>query len=111
MSPEFEKSPLWLIEGRQGGFEMKTRTKCKALVNETFEEMALLIGGITASYGADDQFLHALMRNVERLWRQTLDRVAEEEAPGEARPSEPYDKPHPAIERFLSVLQSEGAEK
>ena len=85
---------------------MKTCARWKPLLNDAFAELGLLVGGVAATYGLDDAVVEALMRNVERLWKQTMERFEREGADVAFPATDTATEPHPAVSRFLQTLQS-----
>ncbi|MBI3722355.1 hypothetical protein HY251_00140 [bacterium] len=76
----------------------------RALIGELFEEAALLIGGLIATYDVEDEFIWRLMRNLDLL-RQRIFECLEAEEP--KTPPAPPNRasPHPAVQHFLSQLR------
>lgn len=86
---------------------MISTAEVKALINDLFEEEALVIGGLVAVYEMDDDLVWRLVKNLDVIRRRILRRLedkvpAEEEASATRRP---ILKPHPAIEEFLLALR------
>ncbi len=88
---------------------MKTGARWKPLLNDAFAELGLLIGGVAATYGLDDAVVEALMRNVERLWKQTTERFEREGADIASLTTDTATEPHPAVSRFLQTLKSKAS--
>jgi len=95
------------MTGDRGATEMITRTEAKQLINDLFEEEALVIGGLVAVHRLDDDLVWRLVKNLDVIRGKALRRI---EARGDgggngdatARPSL---KPHPAIEDFLLAIR------
>lgn len=70
------------------------------LVDEVFEQEALVIGGIVATHDVDDDVVWALVRGLDSIRCRILTRldVSDEHSDPE---------PHPAIEKFLLKLRVE----
>jgi hypothetical protein len=84
---------------------MITTEEAKNLINDLFEEVALVIGGLAAVHEMDDDLIWRLVKNLDvirgKLLRRLDDRTSESGVP-ERRPNL---KPHPAIEDFLQNLR------
>ena len=118
MSPEvacphpWALPPLWSLEANEvpdeGGEDaMISRAEAKELINDLFEEEALVIGGLVAVHEVDDDLVWRLVKNLEVIRRKVLRRL-EDKAPvdgDDPQPRRPNLKPHPAIEDFLLTLR------
>ena len=85
--------------------------EARDMVDEIFEEEALLIGGILAVHGMEDDLVWRLIRNLDvirgRVMRRLNDRE-EDECDGNGSPEKPINlKPHPAIQDFLIKIRRE----
>ena len=69
------------------------------VVDEVFEQQALLIGGVIATHRVDDAVVWALVRGLDRIRCRTLTRLDVSDEHSDA-------EPHPAIEKFLLKLRS-----
>lgn len=83
------------------------KTEAKEMVLDLFEEEALVIGGLVAVHGVQDDLVWRLIRNLDVICGRVLRRIdqyglAVEEA---AAVGEPGPKPHPAIAEFLARLR------
>ncbi len=76
------------------------------LVNDLFEEEALVIGGLVAVHEMDDDLVWRLMKHLDVIRGKVLRRL-EDQAPAdeETPPGRPTLTPHPAIEDFLLALR------
>ena len=86
---------------------MISNTVAKELINDLFEEEALVIGGLVAVHDVDDDLVWRLVKNLDVIRGKILRRL-EDKAPidREGSPScRPNLKPHPAIEDFLLSLR------
>lgn len=87
------------------------RQVLRELINEVFEEQALLLGGIVAVHAVEDEVVCRLVRGLDRIRRRALQRV---DGATPAAPDSPRGAgadPHPAIERLLRDIREEaGAE-
>jgi hypothetical protein len=91
-----------------GGQEaMISRAEVRDLINDLFEEEALVIGGLVAVHEMDDDLVWRLVKNLDVIRGKVLRRL-DDKAPGDgdgASPRRPNLKPHPAIEDFLLSLR------
>ena len=76
-------------------------------LNDLFEELALLLGGIVAVHPVQNETVWAIVRGLDRLRHHAIDKI-------EAADVKPFDhvdeigpEPHPAIEQFLKNLREE----
>ncbi len=76
------------------------------LVNDLFEEEALVIGGLVAVHEMDDDLVWRLMKNLDVIRGKVLRRI-EDKAPADQKTllRRPNLEPHPAIEDFLISLR------
>jgi len=86
---------------------MISKAEARDLINDLFEEEALVIGGLVAVHKMDDDLVWRLVKNLDVIRGKILRRLeneapAEEVAPTRRRPNL---KPHPAIEDFLLSLR------
>lgn len=86
---------------------MISKAEARELINDLFEEEALVIGGLVAVHEMDDDLVWRLVKNLDVIRGKALRRLegkdAEEEPRAPAR--RPNLKPHPAIEDFLLTLR------
>ena len=82
---------------------MTNKAELRQLINDLFEEEALVIGGIVAVHRLDDDLVWRLVKNLDVIRGRFLRRVDEREASdSDNGPVTRADlKPHPAIEDFL----------
>jgi len=86
---------------------MISTAEAKELINDLFEEEALVIGGLVAVHEVDDDQVWRLVKNLDVIRRKVLRRL-EDKAPvdgDEPQARRPNLKPHPAIEHFLLSLR------
>ena len=85
---------------------MFTQAEAKALVNDLFEEEALVIGGLVAVHLMDDDLVWRLVKNLDVIRGKTLRRIEAKDAQsaGDTAAARPNLRPHPAIEDFLLKL-------
>ena len=82
------------------------KSKVQELIDELFEEEALVIGGLIAVHEVDDDLIWRLIKNLDVIRTKILRRLEDTgSAVTEAPPSRPNLKPHPAIEDFLRTLR------
>lgn len=86
---------------------MITKENARELILDVFEEEALVIGGLAAVHGLDDDLVWRIMRNLDVILDKSLRRLdsSEASAPGKAERDGVNTKPHPAIEDFLLKLR------
>lgn len=86
---------------------MISKEKARDLVLDLFEEEALVIGGLAAVHGLNDDLVWRLMRNLDVIMDKSLRRLESTDAAGESHPKGESlkVKPHPAIEDFLLKLR------
>jgi len=84
--------------------------EARDLVDEIFEEEALLIGGIVAVHGMDDDLVWRLIRNLDVIRGRVLRRLDNrDEDEIDDSPNEKVNlNPHPAIQDFLIKIRREG---
>jgi len=94
------------MTGDPGATEMITRTEARQLINDLFEEEALVIGGLVAVHRLDDDLVWRLVKNLDVIRGKALRRI---EAGGDGgnggATARPNLKPHPAIEDFLLAVR------
>ena len=85
---------------------MLSPAEAKELIDDLFEEEALVIGGLVAVHAMDDDLVWRLVKNLDVIRGRVLHRL-EDKAPtdGNAPPPRTSLKPHPAIEDFLLSLR------
>ena len=84
---------------------MMTRTEAKQLIDDLFEEEALVLGGLVAVHRLDDEIIWRLVKNLDAIRGKTLRRI-EGRGPDDPGSSGCCDlRPHPAIEDFLIKLR------
>ncbi|RJP18956.1 MAG: hypothetical protein C4529_11880 [Deltaproteobacteria bacterium] len=92
----------------EGGEDaMISKAEAKELINDLFEEEALVIGGLVAVHEMDDDLVWRLVKNLDVIRGKVLRRL-EDKAPADgdgSPPRRPNLKPHPAIEDFLLSLR------
>ena len=86
---------------------MISRTEVRELINDLFEEEALVIGGLVAVHPVDDDLVWRLVKNLDVIRGKALRRLdAREDSCSNAdAPGRPNLKPHPAIEDFLLAIR------
>ena len=86
---------------------MISECEAKELIDDLFEEEALVIGGLVAIHDVEDDLVWRLFRNLDVIRKKTL-RHLDTKAPsndGDPPGERPGLKPHPAIEEFLLSLR------
>ena len=86
---------------------MTDKEEARELLDEVFEELALLIGGLVAYYGLRDDIVRNFVRTLDFVRDMLLRRIEEgiEVDEAERTPSGSTLRPHPAIEEFLLSLR------
>lgn len=86
---------------------MNSMMKAKALINDLFEEEALVIGGLVAIHEMDDDLVWGLVKSLDAIRGKILNRLADTVLCDNDGPllGRPDDKPHPAIQEFLLRLR------
>lgn len=85
---------------------MITKEKVRELVLDIFEEEALVVGGLAAVHGLEDDLVWRIMRNLDVILDKSLRRLdSSEGATGKTTRDGLNTKPHPAIEDFLLKLR------
>ena len=84
---------------------MLSEAEAKDMIVDLFEEEALVIGGLVAVHGVEDDMVWRLVRSLDTVCRKALRRL---ETGDESRRdgTQPNLNPHPAIELFLRKLRS-----
>ena len=82
---------------------MISKDEVKKLINDLFEEEALVLGGLVALHDIEDELVWRLARNLDLIRRKTLSRLDRSGDVDSSEPSteRPNLKPHPAIEHLL----------
>jgi len=86
---------------------MITNGEACQIVNDLFEEEALVLGALFAVHRADDDLIWRLMKNLESLRANVLRRIAESDhaSLGAERSPQADLDPHPAIAHFLTQIR------
>ena len=86
---------------------MLSKGEVKQLIDDLFEEEALLLGGLAAVHGLDDDFIWRFIKNLDVIRDNAL-RSLDDRNPTRTEVSPTVGlnlKPHPAIEDFLLKLR------
>ena len=89
---------------------MISKDEAKKLINDLFEEEALVLGGLVALHDIEDELIWRLARNLDLIRRKTLSRLNRSGDVDSSEPAaeRPNLKPHPAIEHLLlNIRRSE----
>jgi hypothetical protein len=83
------------------------KAEVRELINDLFEEEALVLGGLVAVHEVNDDLVWRLVRNLDAIRRKTLRRLEDNDpdSGGSVPPKRPNIRPHPAIEQFLLGLR------
>lgn len=85
---------------------MLSAAEARMLIDDIFEEEALVIGGMVAMHEIDDDLVWRLIQNLDVIRGRALRRLHDEDRADEAPTSgEPNLRPHPAIQDFLLSLR------
>ena len=81
--------------------------EARAVIDDLFEEEALIIGGLVALHSIEDEVIWRLIRSLGAIRRKALRRLADEDPTDDdtSEPSEANHRPHPAIQEFLLKLR------
>lgn len=83
---------------------MKSSSEIEAILLETFEDVALLIGASSAVNRFDDAVIWSMMRRLYRLRAQALARLSTVIGPGSSEPAMALPVgAHAAVEQFLRL--------
>ena len=82
---------------------MISKAEARDLINDLFEEEALVIGGLVAVHVVDDDLVWRLVKSLDVIRGKILRRIEDEESEREITHQchGNNGKPHPAIEEFL----------
>jgi hypothetical protein len=91
----------------EGEEPMITKREARGLIDDLFEEEALVIGGLVAVHEVDDDLVWRLVKNLDVIRGKVLRRLEDStQSDEDGRPlRRPNLKPHPAIEDFLLSLR------
>lgn len=86
---------------------MISKTEAKGLVNDLFEEEALILGGLVAVHRVDDDLVWRIVKNLDVIRGKVLRRIEDRDADDGAAAKRPNLKPHPAVEDFILSIRRE----
>jgi len=96
------------VKVKSGGKKMEKSKEQKiyALLNDTFKEIALCLGGIFLTYKTDDKLIWEIANSLEDIYYRSADRLESILGSGVIFDlNDPKDlHPHPAIEGLLRIL-------
>ena len=82
------------------------QAEARAVIDDLFEEEALIIGGLVALHSIEDEVIWRLIRSLDAIRRKALRRLADDPTDDDtSEPSEANHRPHPAIQEFLLKLR------
>ncbi len=86
---------------------MISNARVKEIIDDLFEEEALVIGGMAVVHELEDDVVWRLVRNLDVIRRKVLRRIDEKvpDAAAVNAASSPNLRRHPAIEEFLLRLK------
>jgi len=85
---------------------MLNTAQARELVNQIFEEEALLLAGIVAVHKPDDDLVWRLARNLDLLRGRVLRRLDAGDAEDAGQNQWPNLTPRPAIEHLLQSIRN-----
>ena len=84
---------------------MISKAEAKQLVDDLFEEEALVLGGIVAAHGEEDDLIWRLVRNLDAIRNKALRRIEGRGVENTGSSACCDLRPHPAIEDFLVKIR------
>ena len=86
---------------------MFTTEEARDLLDDVFEQEALVLGGLVATGGIEDELVWRAVRGLDAIRTRALRSLEEKEADrvGRNRPDGVDPDPHPAIEEFLLKIR------
>ena len=82
------------------------KDKFQQVLADAFRNLTLCFGGIFLIHPVKDELVWVIMKSIEEVYRDACRKANKlEQQPAEQKTGE-ADKPHPAIEKFLSLLES-----
>ena len=95
------------MTGDEGAMDMISKAEARELINDLFEEEALVIGGLVAVHRVEDDLVWRLVKNLDVIRGKALRRIEAKDgqSAGNNAAPRPNLKPHPAIEDFLLNLR------
>ena len=87
---------------------MTSKCRCRSLMTDAFEDVALALGGVVASYDVPDEAIWDLARAIDLTHERAQARFSrtEEEATSIETPKADYQ--HPAVSHLLTRLRANG---
>jgi hypothetical protein len=103
LHPAFCLSEARRMTANSGVLDMLTRTEARQLINDLFEEEALVLGGLVAVHRVDDDLVWRLVKNLDVIRGKALRRIETGDDHGASGnpAARAHLKPHAAIEDFL----------
>jgi hypothetical protein len=81
-----------------------TRAEVHRLIEDLFQEEALVLGGLVEIHNVGDAFVEQLFRSLTRVREHALERIGWIPDAGPPQPGRQEARRRPAIEQFLSEL-------
>lgn len=82
------------------------KEEVKSLIQQLFEEEALVLGGLLATHDIEDDFVWRLVRNMDAIKERTLRRLEScQQIDQDPQGEDAQFEPHPAISEFLERLR------
>ena len=83
-----------------------SEAEVKDMLDSTFEEEALIIGGLVAIYDVGNDVVSKLMNGLDAVRDKALKRLERGRTKENGARPRPDFTPHPAIEEFLAKVRS-----
>ena len=90
---------------------MKANCRCRGIVNEGFEELALALGGVNASYDLADEAVWDLARAMDLTCERIQAKLARTGAVSGQGDLPESDGCHPAVAHLLQRLKAAGEDQ
>ena len=88
----------------KGGMTMQSED-LRELLDSTFEELALVLGGAFAMHRINEEAIWQIMKSMDELHSKTVARLEGLEQKESRKPDRSSFQPHPAVEALLQKLR------
>lgn len=85
-----------------------TDNQFESLMDDTFEELTLVLGGLFEVHAADDELVWDAVRSLDAIRAKTIARLRGPGLSSQDSPGTAHHAPHPAVEEFLLKLRHAG---